>query len=275
MQEASHRMVPHIETVAEHEVRYGATLDADVVELEHVQQVWSPRDVEAVADSLGAQQDGVVNLLAIAAVCLARVHHAMEGVAVVDGFGLCLIDLREELIDRPREVLLLHQIERYDHFRRNFLALKVSFNLTLDVALGCLESRQTLQSTNHNFHLEQLESRLNQILHSLEYFELALHADRLVVIVEDAAEDVLELDDRNDLLDAVLADAIEHLLKELVVVVQFCRGQFVSQEELNKILTKGEVKFRLERFPHRVRLLSAHCISAQLDPSDEVLVKSS
>ena len=44
-----------------------------------------------------------------------------------------------------------------------------------------------------------------------------------MIFIEHAAKDMLELDNSNELLDAVLADAVHNLLEEFRVVVQIYR----------------------------------------------------
>ena len=139
MQEASHRVVSHVKAVAEHEVRHRATLDAHIVELERLKQSRSPSDVEAVTDPLGSAKNCIINLLAILTIALSSVHVAVERVASVDCLRLGLIDLRQELFDRPRKVLLLDHVEAGNQVRADLLALKHSIDLALDMAFGHLE----------------------------------------------------------------------------------------------------------------------------------------
>ena len=54
-----------------------------------------------------------------------------------------------------------------------------------------------------------------------------------MVGIEHAAEDVLELDDGHNLLDTVLADTVEHLCEELVVVIQLYRKGYIGQSQLD------------------------------------------
>lgn len=83
---------------------------------------------------------------------------------------------------------------------------------------------------------------MNLILNSLENSDFVLERQGLVVVVKDAAKDVLVLNDGAELLDQVLAHSVQELFEEVVVVVHL----------------EGQAELGLELLPDSVALLDVH-----------------
>jgi hypothetical protein len=63
MQKASGWMTSQIQDIPQYKVRHGAALNAYLLLLNDLLELWVIRQMESVTNSLGAKQDGIIELL--------------------------------------------------------------------------------------------------------------------------------------------------------------------------------------------------------------------
>lgn len=100
--------------------------------------------------------------------------------------------------------------------------------------LASVPNAKDLQAAIDNLYLEHGEAFLQRLLNALKDANLFLNRDDVAIVVEEAAEDVTELDNGDLLLDALATNVVQNLLKEVNVVVQ----------------VPAEVELGLELFPY-------------------------
>ena len=205
-------MASEIKNIAKKQVAYRATLDAYTLVLHDLHQLWVIRQMESMANSLGVEQDGIVQLLVSAVVRLAAVQIHWE----LSAHACCLlprfVDLVEEMVNFRREVFFVNHVEANNHVSI-FPRLKYRINLRLNVPLA-----NNFQATAHNLHLKQWEQDLNLFLYSLKDGELFLKGKR-AIFIKDHAKNVFPLNYCAALFNHILADSVQNHLEELGVVV--------------------------------------------------------
>jgi len=94
-------------------VRNRAALDADVLVFDHLEKLRMKGQVEPVADSLGAKEDGVVKLGVFATVALAGVQVEVE---ISAQLGLRFVHLSQELVTTRVVILFIDHVKAGDEF---------------------------------------------------------------------------------------------------------------------------------------------------------------
>ena len=249
-------MVSQVQAVAKDEVGHWAALDTDVSSLYFLDEGRTPHYVEAVAYSLGADQNGIIDLSVVFRIRLSSVAVDVERLVFVLSLCFGIVDLREELLNRRSEVLFLDHVETNAHVSE-LLALKHSIDGGLNLLFGH-RWWKTLQTARDDLHLEEREHVLDGLLDSFKDGYFLLYADG-TILIEDHAKDMLPLDHSHHLLHEVLADSIQDRLKELRIVVQIHR----------------QVELGLESLPDLVRFLSVDGLLVQQNQVLQVLVEGS
>lgn len=213
MQEGSCRVASEVQNVSQAEVGDRATLNANLLFLHDFLEFWVEGNVEAVTDSLGVQQDRIIQLLVILLVGLTAVQINWELDSELSGLGSSLVDLWQELIDWWREVLLVDHIKANDHIGV-LLRVEKGINLRLNVVLS-----DDFESACDNLHLEEWESVLDDFLDPFKDSALSFETD-VAIFVKHHAEDMFPFDHSHALLNHVSGCSVEILFKELSIVVQ-------------------------------------------------------
>lgn len=169
--------------------------------------------MEAVTDSFGFQENGIVELEVVSVSAFAAVKENWEFYTQFSCLDSSSINLRQKLADLWGEVLLINHIESDDHIRVLF-AIKEGINLTLYVVLT-----NNLQATRNNFHLEEWVHSLKRLLDAHEDSQLPFEGDR-TILIKNHSKYVLPFNDCDHLLDQALGDLKENSFKEFSIVIQ-------------------------------------------------------
>lgn len=102
----------------------------------------------------------------------------------------------------------------------DLLDLEHGINLRLTMTLCGCKRLETLKSTDYQFELEERELLLDKLLDSFEDLNFSFYTNRLLIIIEDATKDVLDLDNGDYLFYTIFECSVKYLLKELSIVVQ-------------------------------------------------------
>lgn len=78
MQEATSGMVSQIKTIAKYEVRNWATFNANIVQLQGLEQVWTPCYIEPMTNSFCTQEQCIIDLFAVTTVSFSCVDEDRE-----------------------------------------------------------------------------------------------------------------------------------------------------------------------------------------------------
>ena len=228
-------MRAHVMLVAEEVVGDGADLEADVVFLDHIEQNWVVDQRKTMTNSLAPEQNSIEEGSVRPHVTLARMQ---EEVHLVCAYSRSRFDDELDVLVRSRIfVFLTDQVEADAHVSELQHFFKQG-NLPASVL-----NSEDLQAAVDNLYLEHGEAFLQRLLNALKNSDFLLDRDCVVVVVEEAAEDVAELNNSDHLLDALAAHVVEDLLEEVGVVVQF----------------EAEVKFWLEVYPAVAGLGEGRC----------------
>eukprot|EP00354_Favella_ehrenbergii_P000365 CAMPEP_0170473824 /NCGR_PEP_ID=MMETSP0123-20130129/15668_1 /TAXON_ID=182087 /ORGANISM="Favella ehrenbergii, Strain Fehren 1" /LENGTH=127 /DNA_ID=CAMNT_0010743107 /DNA_START=264 /DNA_END=647 /DNA_ORIENTATION=- len=113
-----------------------ARLDANVVFLDKLEQVWSHEQAEAVADALRSKQDGIVQFRVAALIGLASVQIDLEAIANPHlGFDYLL----QKVINAQIVVFFVYHVEADDHLSF-WVGLSIGLNDCVDSPLDVLLS---------------------------------------------------------------------------------------------------------------------------------------
>ena len=199
---------------------------------------------------MSLEQHGIVDVSIIAVSGFATVEIAFKMSVLVSSR---LMNHVEEGFDRVTDFFLHHHIVSSDHV----VVLLVPQCLQCVVYLGlAMAARHSLQATVDDPHVElwMLFSESSQ--HSVEYLQLSLHTNWLVVLVNHHSKNMSELDYPDILLHMGLEDVSDNALEEGVVVVQLQR----------------DVELRLEVGPHPIAddVLSVLPVQQHLFPEHRV-----
>ena len=178
---------------------------------------------EAMPNSLGAQQDGIVQLRVLATVGLARVQVNLEFVAKLHFHGQHLL---QEVVDGLVVVFFVHHVEATYHVG-HFVSLDDSIELLLDVVTA-----KHLESADDQSHPEEWESLLEFLFTVLEDLNFLFEWNDVAIVVKDAAKDVPVLNDCAHFTDEVTRDSVQDALKERLVVVKLERDGKLMLEVL-------------------------------------------
>ena len=108
-------MVAHVQHVAEDEIAHGAALEAYLFGLDHLDEAGMVRQVEAVADPLGAKKHCIIKFLIATGVALARMQIQIKSASKFHRLALSFVDDGQELAYAWRSVFLLHKVKTDDH----------------------------------------------------------------------------------------------------------------------------------------------------------------
>jgi len=115
MKEATCWMVAHVQHIAEDEITHGATLEADLFVLDHLDEAGMVRQVEAVANPLGTKKHCIIKLLIATGVALSSVQIQIKSASELNRLALSFVDERQELTYTWRRVFLLHKVKTDNH----------------------------------------------------------------------------------------------------------------------------------------------------------------
>ena len=141
-------MTSQIQDVSKNKVGDRATFDANSLLFHDLHQLWIVCKMESVTNSLGIEQNSIIQLCVASVVGLSTMEKDGKFFTFGSSFCLSCIDLRQERLKVWSKILLVDHVESNAHVRV-LRCLKDCVNLCLDVS-----STQYLETTSHNFHLE-------------------------------------------------------------------------------------------------------------------------
>lgn len=230
-------MASEVVNVAQNMVRDWATLNADVVFLDHLNQLGMLGQVETVTDSLSAEKDSIEQFSVVATDTLASVKDQVELFAES---LLCLVDDSEHILEFGVVVLLHDSVKSSNHVTEAII-LSAEVNHLLEVIAA-----EYLQRTHDDAQAELRESDSKSSLYTFKDSHLSLNREG-TIFIEKHSENMAILNDRNKLLDIVLANSEKASLKEMSVV-----DKFVSQVELGLEGLPNEMVFALVKIQEDV-----------------------
>ena len=157
-------------------------------------------------------------------------------------------------------VLLTHHIKTRNHVC-HFISFHAQINLLLNLA-----SPNNFQTADNDPDLEKRETLLYSLLNAFENFYLLFQRDRVVIIIENHTKNVSYLDDCDHLFQIILADFVQNLLKEWLIIVQIICEHELILETFPDFVVFDDILGRLELnlfYQIIVKLDRGFCILSQ------------
>jgi hypothetical protein len=252
-----------VASVTQNHVAQGAHLNTDVFLTDQVLEIWEQLQLEAMADSLGAQHDCVMEVLAIALMGLATVEEGWHWLLAARVCGLDDVnvlsgdkDIFGKVTDFRRVVLLINHVKSCDELSDS---LVVSVGSLSDVLKHLVDVffADNLETRYNQLELEMRRLLLKLVNDSSDNSQLLEKWQLLVVLVKEHARDVSKLDNKYVLVNASLESGGHQLLEKW--------NEFSELANLGKLV--------LEKLPNTMRVLFVSLFWAKKNDVFHLLVE--
>lgn len=193
-------MLLEVEGVTKNHIRKRADFNADVAFNNFLNQIWEQSELEAMTNSLGVQQNSVVQIGDRVTMSFSSVEEASHAVSLRAVFvELSRENLRNKFGDFGSVILFVDHVEANNQIRVNFFT---NTNVLYYFGHMCLADNLETGQTKFKFKVRDLLSRF--IKNRLDDCKLVNEVDRLTFVVEEHAGDVTKFDNIDVLFKAGL-----------------------------------------------------------------------